>query len=165
MRRVPLWSFGAAVGALLCACAAPPTAIAKAQQNAQELNDSMRFGRNEIALEHVAPAARDAFMARHRAWGSSVRLADVELAGMHAHGQHDVDVIVRVAWYRPDEEELRVTTLKQLWSEAGGWKLVDEQRLEGDIGLLGEPVVYAAPPGGREPAQFPTIRLGRGAAP
>ncbi len=94
-----------------------------------------------------------------------MRLADVELAGMHAHGQHDVDVIVRVAWYRPDEEELRVTTLKQLWNEAGGWKLVDEQRLEGDIGLLGEPVVFEAPPGGRQPAQFPTIRLGSGAPP
>ena len=164
MTRFAIGGLGVAVATIMTACAAPPTAIARAQQNAQELNEDMRFGRNELAIEHVAPTARDAFVARHRAWGAAVRLADVELAGMHARGEHDVDVIVRVAWYRPDQDELHVTTLKQLWSDTGGWKLVGEQRLEGDIGLLGETIVYEAPAGSPHAAQFPTIRLGGGSA-
>jgi hypothetical protein len=114
-------------------------------------------------MEHVAAAARDEFALHHRLWGTAVRVADLELAGMKAHGEHDVDVLVRVGWYRPEEQELRVTTLKQTWRDKDGWQLVAEQRVEGDVGLLGETIVYAAPPGDGAPrraAQFPTIRLG-----
>ena len=157
MRRTPCLALAAA----LSACAAPPGALAQAQQAAQELNLDARFGRTELAIEHVAASARDEFAAHHRGWGTSVRVADVELAGMHARGAHDVDVVVRVAWYRPEQEELRVTTLSQRWHEAGSWQLVDERRLEGDAGLLGEPVVYLEPPAeARGPTQFPTVRLG-----
>jgi hypothetical protein len=140
-------------------CAAPPTALARAQEAAQELNLDARFGRNELAMEHVAPAERDDFALHHQGWGTRVRVADLELAGMKAHGNQDVDVIVRVAWYRPEQQELRVTTLKQRWHDKDGWHLVGEERLDGDVGLIGEPVVYAAPPA-QPPARFPTIRLG-----
>jgi hypothetical protein len=66
----------------------------------------------------------------------------------------------RVAWYRPEQQELRLTTLKQGWRNQNGWQLVAEQCVEGDVGLLGEPVVYQAPEEVRSPAQFPTVRLG-----
>jgi hypothetical protein len=79
---------------------------------------------------------------------------------MHARDDHDVDVIVRVAWYRPEQQELCTTTLKQVWRAKNGWQLVSEERLDGEIGLLGEPVVYQAPAVDRAPAQFPTVRLG-----
>jgi hypothetical protein len=134
--------------------------MAHAQETAQQANLDARFGRNELVMEHVAPAARDAYAAHHRGWGTTVRVADLELAGMRAGSEHDVEVIVRVAWYRPEEEELHVTTLKQDWREAGGWQLVSEQRLAGDVGLLGETVVFESPREPRPPAQFPTIRLG-----
>ncbi len=150
-----------AIAALPIACAAPPNAMAQAQQAAQELNLDSRFGRNELAMEHVAPWAREQFAAHHRGWGTSVRVADIELAGMRAHGEHDVDVIVRVAWYRPEQEELKMTTLRQSWKDSSGWRLVSEQRIEGDVVLLGEPIVYVqAPPEARPTPQFPTIRLG-----
>jgi len=150
------------LAAALAACAAPPGAMARAQEAAQELNLDTRFGRTELAMDRVAPSAREAFAAHHRAWGTAVRVADVELAGMHAKGERNVEVVVRVAWYRPDQQELRVTTLKQSWRDKDGWQLVAEQRLEGDVGLLGEPVVYETPREGAAPAQFPTIRLGGG---
>jgi hypothetical protein len=147
---------------VLVACVAPPGAMARAQEAAQELNLDARFGRTELAMDRVAPAARDEFAVHHRAWGTSVRVADVELVGMRAKGQRSVEAIVRVAWYRPDQQELRVTTLKQGWRDKDGWQLVAEQRLEGDVGLLGEPVVYETPREEAAPAQFPTIRLGGG---
>ena len=90
-----------------------------------------------------------------------MRIADVEMAGMQMpHGEHDVEVLVHVSWYRPEEQELRTTTLKQGWRDKNGWQLVAEKRIDGDVGLLGEPVVFEAPAEARAPAQFPTVRLG-----
>jgi hypothetical protein len=149
---------------VLVGCPAPPTALARAQQAAQEFNQDVRFGRSELMMEHVAPDARDDFAAQHRAWGTGVRLADMEMAGVRPRGDHELDVVVRVAWYRPEEQELRTTTLQQRWRDVNGWQLTAEKRLEGDIGLLGERIVYEAPSTPRLPAQFPTVHLGGGNA-
>ncbi len=142
------------------AACAPPGSLASAQEAAQELNLNARFGRTEIAMDRVALDARDEFSAHHQGWGTTVRVADVELAGMQMHTEHDVDVLVHVSWYRPEEQELRNTTLKQAWRDQKGWQLVAEKRVDGDVGLLGEPVVFEAPAEVRAPAQFPTVRLG-----
>jgi hypothetical protein len=152
----------ALLAAPLMACPAPATALARAQETAQEFNLNTRFGRNEIAIDSVATSARDTFLAQHHGWGTSVRLADVEVAGMHSTGERTVDVIVRATWYRPEEQELRTTMLKQSWRDQNGWQLITERRTEGDVGLLGERVIYQTPQEAREPAQFPTIRLGAG---
>jgi hypothetical protein len=145
--------------ATLAGCPAPPTALALGQETAQQFNQDARFGRNELMMEHVAPGARDDFLARHKSWGSGIRVADIELAGMRPHGEHELEVIVRVAWYRPEEQELRVTTVEQRWREQGSWQLADEKRIDGDAGLLGEIVVYQAPDAAR-PGRFPTVRIG-----
>jgi hypothetical protein len=72
-----------------------------------------------------------------------------------------VDIIVHVSWYRPEQQELRNTTLQQEWhAKLDGWELAGEKRVDGDIGLLGEAVVIEAPVETRLPSQFPTIRLG-----
>jgi hypothetical protein len=149
---------------LLVGCGAlPPTGVARAQQSAQEFNLDSRFGRTEYVLERVAPSARDEYAAHHRAWGNAVQVADIELAGMKAKSDREVNILVRVAWYRADQQELRATTLEQTWRDKiTDWELVGEKRIDGDLGLLGEPIVYAAPDAPRAPAQFPTIRLGNG---
>ena len=135
------------------------TPMGRMQQAAQDFNLDARFGRNELAIEHVAPSAREEFGARHREWGNMVRVADVELTGIQSRGDNEADVLVRIAWYSLKEDDLRLTMVKQTWRDAGGWKLVAEQRTEGDAGLFGETVVRQTPPA-RSPAQFPTITLG-----
>ena len=50
-------AFVAFVALAVPACTPPQGAVA-AQQVAQELNVDARFGRTEIAMDHVAPAAR-----------------------------------------------------------------------------------------------------------
>lgn len=158
----------AALGALLAlsACALPPTGLAQAQQTAQAFNMDARFGRNEMVLDQIAPAARDEFALHHRAWGSGIQVADIELAGMKAHGDKEVEILVHVGWYRPAQQELRSTILQQAWrAKTNGWELVGEKRVDGDIGLLGETVVFQEPTTPRRPSQFPTIRLGGGEAP
>jgi hypothetical protein len=153
--------FAAALVALVsvAGCSALPSPMARAQETAQEFNMNTRYGRNELAAEKVAASARQDFVAHHRAWGSKVRIAEVELQGLHPKGSHDAEVLVHVEWYRPEEQELRTTTLKQSWHDANGWELVAEQRVDGDIGLLGEPVVFEEPPEAKPPAQFPTVHL------
>jgi hypothetical protein len=148
-----------AVALGLTGCPAPPNALARAQQTAQEFNLDSRLGHGEASLDRVAPEARERYGAQHRTWGTSVRVVDVEILGMRAQSEHDAKALVRVSWYRPEDEELRSTTVEQTWNDkATGWQLVQERRVEGEMGLLGEAVLYQNPDA-RRPAQFPTVRL------
>jgi hypothetical protein len=165
-RTLAAWlgsSLGAWAGppvAFLVACSAPLTGMAQAQQTAQAFNMDARFGRSQLVLDQIAPAARDEYSLRHRDWGAAIRVADVELAGMKSNGDKQVDIVVRVAWYRPEQQELRSTTLEQAWrAKLEGWELVGEKRVDGDVGLLGEAVVYQGPSEPPRPSQFPTVRL------
>lgn len=134
---------------------------ARAQEAASELNLNARFGRMELAAEHVDPKARNTFFERRRTWGGQIRVADYELSGVRMQGEEDADVFVRIAWFRVNEGDLRATTLKQKWHDfKGDWRLTDEVRLDGDVGLLGEPIENVKPSGGPRNVQFPTLRLG-----
>lgn len=151
--------------ALLGCALGQQSSPARAQEAASELNVNTRFGRMELAAEKVAPDAREAFLVRRKAWGSIVRVADYELAALHMKGKADAEMLVKVAWYRIDQGDLRVTLLRQQWHDfKGDWKLVDESRAEGDLGLIGD--MAASEPGATKsrPAHFPTIRLGEPAA-
>ena len=144
----------------LCSCVATPRGAAKAQEAALDLNVNARFGRMEIAAERVADKGREEFFGHRRGWGGRVRVADLELAGVRLTGDDDADVTVRVAWYRVDEEELKVTTLRQKWHLYGeDWKLVAEARTDGELGLLGEAAPPPSEPGPKKNVQFPTIRI------
>lgn len=142
----------------------------RAQEAALELNLNARFGRMELAAERISPKAREAFFDRRKAWGGAVRVADYDLTGLKIQGEDDAESFVKIAWYRADDNDLRVTTLKQKWHAdgKGDWKLTDEQRLSGDLGLFGEPPAPAAPgaaPAAPRRSQFPTIYLGSGNGP
>jgi len=141
----------------------PPTGVQRAQQTAQDFNVDSKFGRSDLILVRVEPDAREEYSNHHKGWGSSIRVADIEMAGMKPHGDADVDIFVHVAWYRMSEQDLHQTTIKQHWhSKTDAWLLADEVRLDGDLGLLNEPVLMQAPDVPRGPAQFPTIHLGGG---
>jgi hypothetical protein len=144
-----------------------PSVGAKLQEAASEMNLNTRFGRMEMAVEKIAPKERDDWAKRHKAWGGRIRIADTEMAGTRIVSEGEADVTVRVAWYRQDEQELRTTTVKQKWKDVNGeWKLVGEARLDGDVGLLGEPPAAGAAPAASGPApraQFPTVRIGNDA--
>ncbi len=136
---------------------------ARAQEAALELNLNARFGRMELAAEHVAPKARDAFFDKRKGWGTTIRVADYDMTGLRMQGEDDAETVVRVAWFRATENDLRTTTLKQKWHDfKGDWKLTEETRIDGDLGLLGEPAAPREAPAALRRAQFPTITLGTG---
>ena len=146
-----------ALGAALTGCLGPAsTPRSKLDDAVQETNVAIRFGRNDIALEHVALADRDAFVKRHRLWGNEIRIVDLEFAGVDKIEQKTATLFVMFTWYRPTEGTMRATKVKQTWKTAGGpWYLADEERAEGDVGLLGEPPVVVLKPAAPK-AQFET---------
>ncbi len=151
-------------GALLLSGCASQSRGARAQEAATELNLNARFGRMEMAAERVSQSARGGFYERRKKWGGAIRVADAELAGLRfVKNEEEAVVLVKVSWFKVDEGELHMTTVRQDYKdEKGEFRLIAETRQDGDIGLLGE----AAPPapkqeGGPRSVQFPTIRLGQ----
>jgi hypothetical protein len=143
------------------ACLMPPQGAALVQQTAQQFNFDTRFGRMELAMEQVSTKYADDFVKRHKHWGGAIHVTDAETVGMRMKGQENSDVTVRVGWYRADEGELKTTLVKQKWRLYPiGWRLDSEERLDGDIGALGETVEIISPDTQPRTAQFPTLRLG-----
>jgi hypothetical protein len=138
---------------------------ARAQEAATDFNLDTRFGRIELAVERVAPDARESFLERRRAWGGIVRVADYEISALKMRGDADADVFVKVSWYRVDQGDLHLTTLKQTWHDfRGDWKLVGEDRIEGEGGLINDGPPPVVTPQAKS-AHFPTIRLGASTEP
>src|SRR5688572_2605241 len=114
---IALFSLGCPVGHM-----APR---ARAQEAANELAVNTRFGRMEMAAEHVSPKAREQFFERRRSWGSKIRVADYEMLGLKMTGESDAEVYLKIAWYQINSNDLHVTTLKQKWHDfKGSFQLV-----------------------------------------
>lgn len=109
-------------------------------------------------MEGTSPTSRSAFAQRHTQWGNNIRVVGVEFGGVDLEdGSEVADVIVNVSWTRMDEGELRSTQIRQHWrDESGsGWVLASEKRINGDLGLFGEPLP-ARPPEEARDVHFPT---------
>lgn len=154
---------GAGVGWLLASSLAciPPQAPSQAVSDvARDLNLATRFGRMDVALEHTSSEHQSAFLEKRASWGTQIRVVDVELSQLKLSSTEAAEVFVDVAWVRMNEGTLRSTRLRQHWENpGGGWKLSREERVAGDVGLLGESVVVLQPEGRRD-VHFPvkTIR-------
>lgn len=141
-------------------CLNSSSGAAAAQEAARELTTNLRFGRMEMVMEHVSASEASVYMAQHKSWGSTIRIADAELAGLRMVSKDEATITVAVSWYEPQTQELRSTMLRQTWKDLkGGWLLTAEARADGDIGLLGEPRPAAAPEAAHHNAQFETVHL------
>jgi hypothetical protein len=127
------------LGLGLSACVLPPSSSQRLAESAYDLNTAARFGRMDIALEHVKDTARDEFTRRHAGWGRAVRVVDYEFGGVGSRKDGDAEVIVTINWQRPAETTMRTTDIAQRWTEKrGSWYLLSEEERAGDRGLLAE---------------------------
>jgi hypothetical protein len=124
----------------LVACLSPPPPSERATDAARDLNLAARFGRMDLAAAHAADSVRGDFMKRREGWGKTVRILDTEMAGFEMADASSATVMVDVSWVRMDETTVRSTRVSQAWRDEthGGWKLVREKRVAGDLGLFGE---------------------------
>ncbi len=135
------------------------TRTTKLQDAAYNFNMATRFGRMDVATEMVSSKALGKFTEHHNGWGSDLRIVDVEFRGVQFRDKDKAVVFVAVGWQRNDEQDLRVTQLAQIWTfEGSDWRLADEQRTAGDVGLLGEPTTVMRPEA-RENAHFPSVTI------
>ena len=144
------------VGLVTLGCLAPPPPAERATDAARSLNLAARFGRMDVALGLTHEGAQQLFLEHRLAWGKDVRLFDVELAGFTMKAPNLAHVEVDYSWSRTDEAQLRTTRVAQEWRDSGGgFRLVRERHLQGDVGLFGEPLPRprAAP---QHDAQFAT---------
>jgi hypothetical protein len=140
--------FALALLGTLTGCMAPMSPVQRMQDAANDLTIATRFGRMDVALERVSQASREEFLRKHAGWGSAIRIADCDLSSLRLLDRDHATVTLTVSWQRIDESELRGTQIAQKWKDhRGRWLLESEERLAGDIGLLGEPttLVRAAP--------------------
>ena len=117
----------------------PQTPTDKLMDAAYDHNTALRFGRMDIAREHVVASARESWAQRHASWGGRVRVVDLELADVRMKTRDEAEVRVRVEWQRIDEAELRTTELVQKWRNASGWHVHTEECASGDTALLERP--------------------------
>lgn len=159
---IPLWtppllrSAGAGLlGLAACGCTGPQLPSAHVSEVARQANVAARFGRMDVASEYTAASNLEQFVRHRSAWGKALRVVDVELGRLSMLAPDEADVWLQVAWVRMNEGLLRSTEVRQRWrNPGGGWKLFEEQRETGDVGLLGENVVVLRPE--HAPQRFPT---------
>jgi hypothetical protein len=128
-------------------CFAPTTSTQRLNDAAYDMNLATRFGRMDIAAEHVAAKASAEWQLHHAEWGRRVRIVDVELGGAAITKKDNAEVLINVTWQHVDEANIRQTTLSQTWADDhGSWRMMTETEKAGDTGLLLEPKP-AAPAG------------------
>jgi hypothetical protein len=126
--------------AVLGGCGANRSSTDKLLDAAHEHNGAVRFGRMDIALDHVSASTKSEWLRRRAAWKNNVRIIDVELEGMQLVAMGVATVQVRVAWQHVDEADVRSTEVLQKWqSKDGPWQIVGEDCTGGDLTLLVEP--------------------------
>ncbi|APR84121.1 Hypothetical protein A7982_09470 [Minicystis rosea] len=127
------------LGLGLAACVIPPSSAQRLTESAYDLNTAARFGRMDVALEHVRDTARGDFNVRHAGWGRTARIVDYEFGGVSMRKDGDADVVVTVLWQRADETTMRTTDIAQRWTEKRGtWWMIAEEERSGDRGLLAD---------------------------
>lgn len=133
----------------LAGCLLPPTSAQLLAESADDLSNAARFGRIDLAMEHVKDTMREEYSKKHAGWGRVVRIVDYEFSGIEKRKDGDADVYVNISWQRMNEPTMRMTELAQRWSEKRGtWYLASEVERGGDPGLLAElaPRVEVADP-------------------
>jgi hypothetical protein len=152
------WCLALAAAALV-GCIAPLTPGQRMQDAANDLTTATRFGRMDMALARVSQASRDEFLRQHAGWGSAIRIADCDLSGLRLLDKEHAAVTLTVSWQRIDESDLRGTQISQKWRDhRGRWLLESEERIAGDVGLLGEPTTVVRAPPSRTQFESITIR-------
>ena len=122
----------------LAGCIAPTSGTQKLADTAYDMNNATRFGRMDVALEHVAMKSREQFQREHAGWMRNARIVDIDFNGIQVKPNGDGEVVVTLTWQRADESTTRTTSLIQRWTETRNiWTLSSEEE-KGDDGLLGE---------------------------
>jgi PBP1b-binding outer membrane lipoprotein LpoB len=132
---------------LLAGCFTGVAPLQRVSDAVRETNSSTRFGQVEVAIRHVDASARPDFLSRRSQWGQSIRVLEIETAGITIVDEEHATVVVDISWSSVTDSMLRVTQVHQEWENKKlGWVLMRERRLSGESGLFGEVMTQLEPP-------------------
>lgn len=107
-------------------------------EHVHQTNDERRWGRVDLAAQHVRGRLRESWAARHARWGAEVRIADVDVTNLELGLAHDrAAARVEYAWIDERTMELHRTIVRQIWEpESERYYLVREEVIGGDPELF-----------------------------
>jgi hypothetical protein len=112
-------------------------------------NENVRWERYDKAAVLLPPRQRADAIDAWDQRAHDLKITDWEIIRMTPHGDGEIHAQIKLSWYKPSEEIVRVTDEIQTWHKTGrNWLLVEESRLRGDeMPGLSEPShVHAAVP-------------------
>ncbi|MCA9581849.1 MAG: hypothetical protein KC416_08640 [Myxococcales bacterium] len=130
------------------------TPAAQLRDAVQDLNESARWSRLDLAQQRVARTYTARFMHSRSEWGKRVQIADLDVKALK-YDEDDCESLVSISWYNQADMTLRNSVLKQTWEKDGTkFALVSESVVEGDKTIL---VASAEAPSteGRETSDHP----------
>lgn len=115
------------------------TPRARFNDSAFALNDAARWGAVDVASQHVAASYRSRFLARRKAWGEGISIAEVELAQLRLGEDKQAESLVQLSWYDTNGMTLRRSSIAQKWqSQKGDYRLIDEEIAGGDRSVFAD---------------------------
>lgn len=116
-------------------------------------NDGVRWGRYEVAANHIAPKERSQFVDDADERAKDLRITQYDVVRVERRGKRAAEVHVKVEWYKESEGTLHETHAKQTWEKQGGaWLMVQEARLRG-VEMPGLPEPPSPEPPSPEPPE------------
>jgi hypothetical protein len=112
---------------------------------ARDYNDAVRWGRHDLAAQHVPAEHQASFVARHKALEDDLEIADYEIAGIEIdksdRKRDRATAHVEYTWSLKTQGLVHSTSTTQQWEERDGrWVLQHEIRTKGTpLTLFEEP--------------------------
>lgn len=105
------------------------------------LNDASRWSQVDLAMQHVSPRYQLRFAERHRQWGETISIAEVDLVRMQvAEDKKSATSEIDLNWYNDGGVMVHSSSITQTWeAEHGKFRLVDEAVRRGDPRVFAEP--------------------------
>jgi hypothetical protein len=132
---------GVALGVMLAGCLQNASPTKKLTDTVHDLNDEARWGRIADASQRVDPSYRRVFMQNHKAWGSTIQIADAEVINLQiAEDGEQAAAFVQYSWYAMKTMTLHQSVVRQRWTsstDSRGYGLISESVIQGDPRLLG----------------------------
>jgi hypothetical protein len=115
---------------------------------AREFNDGVRWRRNQDVVAHLTAEEGERFVARARAVGEDVEVADQEVSSIRfLEGGQSAVVTVDLTWINTRRALVHKTVVAQQWRlQDGRWVCAEQRRVHGErFPLVPEPAAAATP--------------------
>ncbi|MEO8549531.1 MAG: hypothetical protein ABI678_06145 [Kofleriaceae bacterium] len=116
----------------LIGCGAAPRSGDTLGDSIRGYNDSVRWGRFEVAATRIPAKERSQFVDDADERAKDLKITQYDVVNVDQKGDREAKVHIKMEWYSDREGTLHETHAVQTWERRGkDWLMVDEARLKG----------------------------------